>query len=82
MIAKYQFLRDGSNGANPNRPSADAIGALSLWENMSLGRAYNVQVDQDDLLVANLSWSRTDDLAEAILSDCCQEFGVTCQTAS
>lgn len=76
--ARYKFVRDTSIGGflSGNRPSTDALGAVSNWTSRATGRSYAVLVDEDNNLVVDLTWSETDRAAGTELDDSCRRFGV------
>lgn len=78
-IGRYRFTRDGRNIAglmSGNRASTDALGALSLWSSAQQGRDYVVVADEDEQLVADLSWSEADSSAGPDLDSACLKLGV------
>ena len=76
--ARYKFVRDnGVEGfLRSNRPSTDALGAVSAWSHGATGRSHVVQIDEDDHLVVDLTWSEADRTAGPDLSDLCRRFGI------
>jgi len=76
--ARYKFVRDTSVGGflSQNRPSTDALGAVTKWESSASGRSHHVRVDEDDHLVADLTWGEMDRSAGTDLENACREFGV------
>jgi len=76
--ARYKFVRDNSMKGflSGNRPSTDALGALSIWTSGAPGRSHAVQIDEDDNLVVDLTWGEIDHSAGADLEDSCRRFGV------
>ena len=76
--ARYKFERDTSvkGFLSSNRASTDALGAVSTWSTSAAGRSYAVQIDEDDALVADLTWSETDLAAGTDLNNSCHSFGV------
>jgi hypothetical protein len=78
-IGRYRFTRDGRNVTglmSPNYPSTDALGALNEWSGTQKGRRQVVVIDQDEQLVADLSWSDADSSAGPDLDSACLKFGV------
>lgn len=59
--ATYGFTRKpfGAIG-RPNRPSTDALGVLWRWRALSQAREYEILVDEDERLVARLTWAEGD----------------------
>lgn len=76
--ARYKFARNSTveGFLSSNRPSTDALSAVSTWKTGASGRSYAVEVDKDDLLVLNLTWSDSDSLAGADLDGACRRYGV------
>lgn len=76
--ARYKFVRDTSTKGflSSNRASTDALSAVSTWSSGATGRTYTVQIDEDDTLVVDLTWSETDRTAGADLDDSCRSVGV------
>lgn len=63
----YIFARDvesASGFMSPNRASTDAAGVVINWS-ASVGRSYQILQDQDDLLIAKLSYQEDDERAAA-----------------
>lgn len=77
QTAMYRFIRRSSISGflSQNRPSTDAIKALEQCSSR-LGRNYEVLVDEDDVLVARLSWEDGDREAGPDLDRQCSEVGV------
>jgi hypothetical protein len=77
--AQYRFTRkDGIEGfLSKNRPSTDALGALHMWREGRAEREFTVQVDEDEQLVAELSWNEADGSAGQELDAACGKLGVT-----
>jgi hypothetical protein len=76
--ARYKFFRDTKSMRglqSGNRASTDAISALSDWSN-AICRSYEVQLEEDETLVADIMWSEADDAAGPNLDDFCRNFGV------
>ncbi len=76
--ARYKFVRDvGVEGfLSRNRPSTDALSAVSHWSSGATGRSHVVQVDEDDRLIADLTWSEADQTAGPDLDNLCRGVGV------
>ena len=77
-IACYRLVRGNSieGFMSSNRPSTDALKAVSDWCNGRSERIYTVRVDEDELLVVELSWSEADASAGSDLDKACHTFGV------
>lgn len=63
----YIFTRDDQSASgfmSPNRASTDAAGVVINWS-ASAGRSYQILQDQDDLLIATLSYQEADERAAA-----------------
>ncbi len=76
---RYKFSR--SNGSiegfcSKNTPSTDALNALLAWSSTRSERKYDVTSDNDELLMAKLSWSEGDSSAGPDLDDACGKVGV------
>lgn len=76
--ARCKFARNSSveGFLSSNRPSTDALNAVSTWETGASGRSYTVEVDKDDFLLLDLTWSDTDSLAGTDLDGACRRCGV------
>jgi hypothetical protein len=77
--ARYKFVRDTSSalGLHSNqRPSTNAVNALLAWSQAVAGRSYTEVSDDDESLVAALTWNDADEDAGPSLEDACQRFGV------
>lgn len=77
--ARYRFIRDTSSITgflSGNRASTDALRAMNIWSSRATGRSYAVQIDEDDTLVVDLTWSETDRSAGADLHDSSRSVGV------
>jgi hypothetical protein len=75
----YKFVRDTTSmkgSLSSNRPSTDALNAVSAWLSGATGRSYAVQIDEDDTLVVNLTWSEADRTAGTDLDYSCRSVGV------
>lgn len=75
----YRFTRDGRNFKgfiSSNESSTDALQALSIWSGAQQGRGYIVAIDEDEQLLANLSWTDTDSSAGPDLDSACLKLGV------
>jgi hypothetical protein len=78
--ARYKFSRDTTSMKgfqSGNRASTDAINALSEWSNAVVSRSYEVQFEEDETLVADITWNETGSTAGKNLDDLCCRFGVT-----
>jgi len=78
-IACYRLARGNSieGFLSSNRPSTDALSAVSVWSNSQSERSHTVRVDEDELLVVELSWSEADASAGSDLDEACRRFGVS-----
>ncbi len=81
LSAVYQFNRskDGSGFLSQNRPSTDALNALEGWTEGGAGkqgRSYEVVNDEDEFLVAKLSWNEADIEAGPDLDAQCRDSGI------
>lgn len=59
-----------------NTPSTDALNGLLAWSSTRSERRYEVITDNDELLMAKLSWSEGDSSAGPDLDDACGKVGV------
>ena len=79
----YIFTRDDqsvSGFMSPNRASTDAVGVVVNWT-ASAGRSYQILQDQDDLVIAKLSYQKADERAAADdLNRRCTEQGLKRET--
>lgn len=78
-IVRYKFVRKNNSVegfASRNRPSTDALNVINIWSNAQPQRSFNILVDEDEQLVADLTWSETDPSAGPNLDDTCYKFGI------
>ena len=75
--AKDSFKRGEGPGAlsNTSHASTDALKALQKWVGKG-NRSYEVELDEDDELVAVLTFEQEDISAGPQLDDACEEHGV------
>ena len=75
---RYWFTRSsGINGFfSNNRASTDALNALSEWSSKQTRRSYEELKDEDETLLARLSWSESDIDAGQDLDNACLSCGV------
>lgn len=78
--SRYRFSRSDSMEGflSRDRPSTDALKVLAIWRDDHAGRNFSKEVDEDEQLVAALSWNDSDDLAGPSLDKACRKFGVMC----
>ncbi len=60
-----------------NRPSTDALNAISDWTNKDPDRSYETLEDDDDQILIELNWNQSDNCAAPDLDSACNKFGVT-----
>ena len=77
--ARYRFVRDGGlpGVMSSDRPSTDALKALAIWQSGTPERRYEVQVDENNILEADLTWNDRDRAVGVALDDSCRSVGVT-----
>lgn len=78
---RYRFVRRSNSiegFVSKNRASTDAIGVLEIWSKDRPQRSYNILIDEDDELVADLTWSETDFSVGTSLENACDELGIEC----
>lgn len=76
---RYKFVRKSNSiegFVSRNRPSTDALKAVNIWSNVQPQRSFTILVDEDEQLLADLSWSEIDTSAGPSLDDACDKFGV------
>ena len=76
---RYKFTRKNNSiegFVSRNRPSTDALNALHIRSNAQSQRSFTVLIDEDEQLLANLSWSETDNLAGSSLEAACDKDGL------
>lgn len=75
---RYKFVRSNNvkGFLSSNRPSTDALNAVSIWSSAQPQRSYDTVVDEDEQLLADLSWGESDDSAGQDLEENCRKFGV------
>lgn len=80
MSATYHFVRGKSTPAgfmSTQRPSTDAMNVLGNREDSIFGRSFEVLVDEDEQLVARLTFLKPDQQGAAeMLSGLCLKFGI------
>lgn len=76
--AEYRFFRSkGVSGfLSQNLPSTDALNALQRWTGGEKRRSYKIKTDEDELLIAQLSWEEVDLNAGPDQDAECSKFGV------
>lgn len=76
---RYKFVRKNNSVEgffSRNMPSTDALGAVNIWSNAHPQRSFSILVDEDEQLVADLTWSENDPSAGASLDIACDKFGI------
>lgn len=76
---KYRFTRSSESVAgflSQNRASTDAIGALEKWQRMEKKRRYDIESDEDDELIAMLTFESSDEVAGCHIDALCIEYGL------
>ena len=76
---RYKFIRktDSIEGlVSRNRASTDALNAVNIWSNAQPKRSFVILVDEDEQLLADLSWSEADTTAGLSLDDACDKSGI------
>lgn len=74
---RYKFVRDNVRGfLSSNRPSKDALSAVSIWSSTQPQRSYDTVVNEDEQLLADISWRESDVSAGQDLDENCRKFGV------
>ena len=79
VVACYRFVRrpDSVEGFfSQNSASTDVLNALAFWQHGTDHRSFSTEKDEENLLVAKLSWADVDDTAGADLDKQCQKYGV------
>lgn len=79
LTGRYKFKRRNNSSEgflSRNRASTDALNALDNWSNAQSQRTYTVLDDEEELLLAELSWNELDDSVGPDLDKACQTFGV------
>lgn len=77
--ARYRFVRDNNNVAgkmSSQRPSTDAINALGTWAHALPGRSFAEVWDDDESVVADLTWNSADQDAGPSLESACIRVGI------
>lgn len=76
---RYKFVRKSNSiegFASTNRASTDALNVVTIWSNAQPQRSFSILVDEDEQLVADLTWSETDHSAGPNLDGACDKFGI------
>lgn len=76
---RYKFVRKNNSVegfVSRNRPSTDALNVVNIWSNAQPQRKFTILVDEDEQLVADLTWSETDPSVGPSLDDACNKFGI------
>lgn len=77
--ARYKFQRIENSVAgffSNNKANTDALNALSIWSSSKPKRYYKVVIDEDEELLADLTWHESDDSAGVDLEDAAIKFGI------
>jgi len=75
----YKFVRKNNSVegfVSRNRPSTDALNAVNIWSNAQAQRNFSILIDEDEQLVADLTWGETDPSAGPSLDEACDKFGI------
>jgi hypothetical protein len=76
----YRFTRSVNSvtGAfSKNRASTDALAALANWREMGMGRDFNVDDDQEEQILATLTFDHGDRITAGVqLDEMCEKHGV------
>jgi|CXWL01.1.fsa_nt_gi hypothetical protein len=78
---RYRFVRRSNSiegFVSKRRASTDAIEIVENWSKKESQRSYNILIDEDDELVADLTWSETDFSVGTSLESACDELGIEC----
>lgn len=74
---KFQRIENSVTGFfSKNVASTDALSALSIWSSSKPQRSYKVLIDEDEELLADLTWHESDVSAGVDLEDAAIKFGV------
>ena len=77
---RYKFVRKNNSVegfVSKNRPSTDALNVVNIWSNAQPQRSFTILVDEDEQLVADLTWDETDpSSAGPSFDDACDKFGI------
>jgi hypothetical protein len=79
LSGRYKFVRklNSVEGfVSRNRPSTDALNVVNIWSNAQPQRSFTILVDEDEQLVAELTWSETDPSAGPSLDSTCDNLGI------
>lgn len=76
----YRFTRSANSVTgffSKNRASTDALAALENWREMGAGREFNVDDDQEEQIVATLTFDFSDRVTAGVqLVEMCEKHGV------
>ena len=84
-VGKYRFVRDAENLSgifSQNQASTDAMNVLHKWRGMAAGRDFKVEVDEEEQLVAVLTFETLDQAAGSQIDLLCAQHGVNRQFVS
>jgi hypothetical protein len=77
---KYRFTRRANSVTgffSKNRASTDALAALANWRDQGVGREFNVDDDQEEQIVATLTFDLSDRVTAGVqLDELCEKHGV------
>ena len=81
-VGKYRFVRDAKNVSgifSRNMASTDAMNVLHKWRGMESGRDFKVEVDEEEELMAVLTFETSDQAAGSQIDMLCAQHGVNRQ---
>ena len=77
---KYRFTRSDKSVTgffSKNRASTDALAALANWREQRVDREFNVDDDQEEQIVATLTFDLSDRVIAGVqLDEMCEKHGV------
>ena len=76
---RYRFVRNSNSiegFGSTNRPSTDALNVVNIWSSGQPQRSFTILIDEDEQLVADLTWSESDPSAGPSLDGTCNKFGI------
>lgn len=73
---RFDRINNVTGFLSQNTPSTDALNALQIWCYGQKDRTYVVKVDEEEFIVAQLSWKKSDMNAGMDLNVACERSGI------
>lgn len=79
LVGTYRFVRAANSASgflSQNRASTDARNVLENWRAMSRERNFTIKAEEDEELVAVLTFESEDQAAGSQMGALCEKYGV------